>query len=165
MIDDVVVGFVEARGEPLFRDRHADGVAEALTEGAGGHFDARCVAALGMAGRHAVPLAKALQFRERQRVAREVKQAVEQHGAVAGGEHEAVAIGPVRVRGIELHVLHPERVSHGRSAHGHTGVARIRLLDGICREDPDGVDAQVFKGLRVEFRQAILLISILAVRN
>jgi len=34
---------------------------------------------------------------------------------------------------------------HGGRAHRHAGVAAIRVLDCIPREDEDGVDALIFK--------------------
>ena len=41
VVDDVVAGPVELRGEQLLGERHADRVGEALAERAGGGFDAR----------------------------------------------------------------------------------------------------------------------------
>ncbi len=41
VIDDVKAGFVELGGEQLFRQRHADRIAQALAERTGGGFDTR----------------------------------------------------------------------------------------------------------------------------
>ena len=76
-------------------------VAEALAERAGGGLDAggQCRARGGRASR--LPhWRKRLQLVERQVVAGEVQQRVEQHRAVAGREHEAVAVGPRRIGGV-----------------------------------------------------------------
>ncbi len=58
VIDDVEFGAVVARRELRFGDRHADRIGQALPERSGGDFDAGRVAALGMPGRLAAPLAK-----------------------------------------------------------------------------------------------------------
>src|SRR5690606_8973168 len=51
MVDDSVAVTVELRGENFFRQRHADGIGEALTERTGGGLDTRRVAVLGVARR------------------------------------------------------------------------------------------------------------------
>ena len=79
----VVAGAVELGGEQLLGERHADRVGEALAERAGGRLDARRDADLGMARRLAVQLAEVAQLVDRQVVAGEVQQRVEQHRAVA----------------------------------------------------------------------------------
>jgi hypothetical protein len=50
VVDDVVAGLVELRGQRLLGQGHADGVGDALTERAGGGLHARGVAVLGMSG-------------------------------------------------------------------------------------------------------------------
>ena len=88
-----------SRREVALRDRHADRVAEALAERPGGGLDAGRMAVFGMAGRDRAELAEALDLVDRHRlVAEEMKQRIDQHRAVAGREHEPVAIGPVRLR-------------------------------------------------------------------
>src|SRR3978361_1142311 len=56
---------------------------------------AQAGAVRGGAGRQRAPLAELLQLVQRQVVAREVQDAVEEHRAVAGAEDEAVAVGPL----------------------------------------------------------------------
>ena len=98
---------VIARGEVRFGDRHADGVGETLTERAGGDFDARRMFALRVAGRLAAPLPKKLDVVEGEVVTGDVQQAIKQSRAVAGGEDEAVAVGPRRVGRVVLEVARP----------------------------------------------------------
>ena len=87
----------EARARRPGRERHADGVAEALPERAGGDLDAGRVAVLGVPRRLRVELAELPDLVEREPVAEQVQQRVEQHRGVARGEHEAVAQRPGRV--------------------------------------------------------------------
>ena len=53
VVDDLVAGAVEARGQHALGERHADGVGDALAERAGRDLDAGRVAVLGVAGRRA----------------------------------------------------------------------------------------------------------------
>ena len=80
-------------------------------------------------------------------VAGEVHEGVLEHAAVARGEHEAVAVEPGVVLGVVSHRLTVNDVTHGGAAHGKTGVAGVRLVDGINREEANGVDA-VLDGVR-----------------
>ena len=72
-------------------------------------------------------------------VAGEIKQRVEQHRAVPGGEHEAVAVGPVGVGGIELQEAGEQHGGHVGHAHGHAGMAGIGLLHRVHGQRADGV--------------------------
>ena len=97
VVDDLVARPVVARGEHALGERHADRVADALAERAGRRLDARRVVRLGVARRAATPLPELLQVVDREVVAGEVQRGVLQDAGVAGGEHEAVAVGPLRV--------------------------------------------------------------------
>ena len=64
VVEDHVAGAVVVRGEPLGGDRHADGVAAALAQRAGGGLDAGRHVVLGMAGADAIELAELLDLVE-----------------------------------------------------------------------------------------------------
>ena len=89
---------------------------------------------------------KLLDVVQRQVVAGQVQQAVEQHRAVPGREHEAVAIGPVGIARVVLEEARPQHVGHRRGAERHAGMAAVGLLHHVHRQEADGVDA-----LLVEF--------------
>ena len=148
VVDESVSGAVEARRQPVFGDGHAHAVGETLPQRAGGHFHAGRMAALGMARRLAAQPAEALQLVQRQIVAGQVQQAVEQHGAVAGGENEAIAVEPRRVLGIVLQKLIPESKSRGGKAHRHARMPGVGVLHGVGRKNANGVNAQLFDGNR-----------------
>ena len=78
--------------------RHADRVADALAERAGGGLDADGVAVLRVAGGQAAPLPVELEVLERQAVAGQVELDVQRQARVPAREHEAVAADPVRDR-------------------------------------------------------------------
>ena len=63
-----------------------------------------------------------------------------EHASVARGEHEAVTVEPLVVLGVVSHGLAVNHVAHGGAAHGKTGVAGVGLVDGVDREEADGVD-------------------------
>src|SRR5215472_8078983 len=73
----------------------------------------------------------------------EMDQAVQQHGRMAAGQHEAVAIDPARVyRIVTQHAL-PQRVGGRRRVHRRAGMAGLRLLHRIHRQHADGVDRKL----------------------
>ena len=58
-------------------------------------------------------------------------------------QHEAVAVGPVRVgRGVAQEAR-PEHVGHRRRAHRRARMTGVRLLDAIDGERADGVDGEL----------------------
>ncbi len=144
--DDLIA--VSAIEQPL-GESHADRVAEPLAEGAGRGLDAGGVAVFGMARRAGAELAEPLQLVQLHlRVAGEIEQCVEQHRAVAGGEHETVAVGPVGVGGIEFEEAREQHGSDVGHAHGHAGMAGIGLLHRVHGERSDGVGHVLVSRLR-----------------
>ena len=137
VVDQLVA---EAGGQVALGQRHADRVGEALAQRPGRGLDAERVAVLGVAGGAGAQLAEALQLVQRHvRIAGEVEQRVEQHRAVAGRQHEAVAVGPVGMLRVELQEPRPQHGGDVGHAHGHAGMAGLGLLDGVHGERPDGV--------------------------
>ena len=147
VVDDRVTGAVEAIREKPLGDRHADGVRRPLPERPGRRLDARREPVLGVPRGPAPPLAKRLQVVERQVVAGQVEQAVQQHAAVPGGEHESVAVGPRRVARVVLQVPLPEDVRHRRRAERKARMSGVRLLHGVDRERANRVHAELIDRL------------------
>ena len=155
VVEDREAGLVVARREPLLRDGHAHARRDALPERAGRRLDARHQVILGMAGRLAADLAEALDVVERDRVVAEhfvlrvhrldagqMQHRPQQHRRVAVGQHEAVAVGPDRIGGIEAHHAVPQHVRQRRQRHRRAGVAGVGRLHGVDRQRADRVDAQ-----------------------
>ena len=83
---------------------------------------------------------KRLQLVERHRlVAEQMQHRIDQHRAVAGGEHEAVAVGPRRVGRIELEEAREQDRGDVGGAHGQAGMAGFRLFDRIHGERADRI--------------------------
>jgi hypothetical protein len=147
--EHVVVGDVAA--EPLAQvaldDGHADAVGEALAERPGGHLDARRVPVLGVARRPRPVLAELLQVVELESVAREVEHGVQQHRRMPGRQHEAIAVGPVRLGGVVAHDARVEDVCERRQGHGRARMTRVRLLDRVHGEAADHVDGTALERL------------------
>ena len=141
VVDDVA----EARVEHALGQRHADRRGDALAERAGRRLDADRVPLLRVARRLGLELAERLEVVHRDVVARQVQDRVQEHRGVPGAQHEAVAVEPVRVRGVVLHHLRVERVGHRRERHRRARMARVRLLDRVHRQGPDGVDGQLLE--------------------
>jgi hypothetical protein len=83
--------------------------------------------------------AELLQLLQRQVVAGEVQQRVDQHRPVAVGQHEAVAVEPLRIGRVVLQVAVPQGDGDVRHAHGRAGVARVGLLHRVHGQRPDRV--------------------------
>ena len=131
VVHDGVARLVEFGGEQLLGQRHAHGVGDALAQRAGGRFHARRDADLRMAWGLAVQLAEVAQFVHRQRIAGQVQQGIDQHRSVTVAQHEAVAVGPMRVLRVVSQVAAPQRHGHLGHAHRGTGVAGLGLLHGV----------------------------------
>ena len=130
----------EARLEMAFGHRHADGVAEALAQRAGGGLDAGGVAIFGMAGGAAADAAEVLQLIQRHLgIAGEMQQGIKHHRAMPGRKHEAVAVGPVRRGGMELEEARKENGGDIGHAQRQAGMARFGLLYRVQRQEADGV--------------------------
>src|SRR5256884_3642455 len=89
---------------------------------------------------------EALELLERQVVAGQVQQRVQQHRAVPVREYEAVAVDPVRIGRVVLQVPAPERLGNLGHAHRHAGVTVPGSLHGIDREEAQGVAQQAAPG-------------------
>ena len=130
----------ETRSHHALGQRHADGVRQTLAERSGGGFDAGCVTVFGMAGGAAAELAEILDLFDRHvGVAGQIEHRVEQHRGVAVGQNEPVAVGPLRVGGIELQVPGEQHRGDVGHPHGRAGMAGIGRLDRIHGKRPDGV--------------------------
>ena len=92
---------------------------------------------LGVSRRLRSPLAEVLELVERQVVAREVQHRVEQHRRVAAREHEAIAVGPVRVGRVVAEVARPDLEGDAGERHRRARVAGVGLLDAVDGEHRD----------------------------
>ena len=84
-------------------------------------------------------LAEVFQVFNAQVVAGQVQQAVQQHGRVAVGEDEAVAVVEFGVGGVVAQEFRPQDFRHFRHTHRRAGVAGVGFLDGVGGEEADGV--------------------------
>ena len=96
----------------------------------------------GMTRRPAAQLAERLQVVERQVVAGQVEQRVEQHRCVAGAEStKRSRSSHCGSAGSNCRCARPQRVGRGGGAERHARVARVRLLDRVDGQEADRVDA------------------------
>ena len=98
-----------------------------------------------MTGRQAIPLAELLELFQRQIVAGQMEQAVEQHRTMTGGQYKTIPVGPIRILGVMSQELGPKHVSSIGHAHGHTGMAGIGLLHSINRQGPYSINTKLVK--------------------
>ena len=131
LIENHVLVRVETRGRHLRRHRHADRIRDALSERAGGAFDARRFKKFRMARRLAVQLPEAFDFLHRQIVAAQVQPRVKEHAAVARGENEIIAADPARLVGVVFERVAVKDRSHLRASQRQTEVPRFRSLHRV----------------------------------
>ncbi len=149
VVDDVVAFTVELGAQHFLGQGEAHSVGQALTQRAGSGFDARGVAELRVARRAAVQLTEGLEVVDGDVVTGQVQQRIDQHRAVAVGQHEAVTIGEVRVARVVLQIIAPKHFGDIRHAHGGTWVAAVGLLHGIHAECTNGVGTFTTAGHRL----------------
>ena len=102
-----------------------------------------------MSGGRAAQLTKIANLLHRHvRVAGEMKQRVKQHGAVAGGEHKTVAVGPVGRGRVEFEIAAEQHRRHVGHAHGHAGMAAVRGLNRIHGQGANRVGHGLFRDRR-----------------
>ena len=136
----------EAVAQESLGDRHADGVGEPLAERSGRHLDAGSVAGLGVPRRARPERAKGPEVVELEPVAAEVQQRVLEDRGVTVGEHEAVAVRPLRIGGVVAHHTAVEHVAKGSEGHRRALVAALGVqwrVHGQATNQLDGVRLEV----------------------
>ena len=107
------------------------------------------MAVLRVARGHAAPLTEILEFLQREIVAGQVEQGIEEHRTVAGAEDKPVAVGPVGVSRTETQVSAPERQRGSCHAHWQARMSRIGGLHSVQGQHSNSVD-HIFFQFRVE---------------
>ncbi len=124
-VEDFEIRAIEICRLPFAGDRHSDAVAHSLPQRPGRGFNSGSDMRFGMSRRQASQLPEALDLLHRhcevfQNLALlvhpphlgEVQHGIEQHGRVAVGEHEAVAIQPGGIGGIVAQKFLPQTIGH-----------------------------------------------------
>ncbi|MBK4824724.1 hypothetical protein GJS26_00775 [Pectobacterium carotovorum subsp. carotovorum] len=139
MVNNLVARTVELRRQRALGNRHTHGVGNTLTQRAGGGFDAGGVAVFRVTRSFGMQLTEVFQFFNRQVVAGEMQQAVNQHGRVAVGQHEAVTVGPVRVGRIIVKIIAPQHFGDIGHAHRCAWVTGFGFLHPIHAQRADSI--------------------------
>ncbi len=140
MIDDLQPRPVVGRRQEALRQRHPDARREPGPERTRGHLHPDRVPVLRVPRRLRAPLAKALQLRQRQVVAAQVQQRVQQHRAVPGAQYKPVTVWPQRRLRVVYEELPPQHAAHHCGAHRHPRVPRVGRLNGVNRQRLDRID-------------------------
>src|SRR5471030_1836679 len=139
VINDVVARTVELRRHDFFCQGKTYAVGQALAQWTGGGFNARGVAEFRVARGTAVQLAEVFQVIDRQVVAGQVQQRVNQHRTMTVGHHEAVTVSERWIARVVLQVVTPKYFGDIRHTHRGTGMAAVGFLHGIHAEGTNGV--------------------------
>ena len=139
MVDNVVARLVELTGQGAFGKRHADGIGDALPQGTGGRLDARRIAIFRVARGLRMQLTEPLQLFNREFIAGQVQQGIDQHRAMSVGQDEAVAVRPFGVHRIVAQIVVPQNLGNVGHTHGRSRMSGIRFLHGVHAQCADGV--------------------------
>lgn len=148
MVDHLVSGTVEPRPEMGLRNGRPDRVRDTLAERPSRRLNADGHVAFRMARRSTTPLTKRFDVVQRQVVARQVEERIQEHGAVPGREHEAITVWPARIQRVVSETPGPQDIGHPGCPHRKSGMTRVGVLHGVDRQDTDCVDSE-----GVEFRR------------
>jgi len=114
---------------------HPHRIGQTLAKRSRRGLDAGRVAIFGMAGARATKLAKMLDVLDPDiGIAGQIKERIQQHGAVPGGQDEAVAVGPVGIGRVVFEKVGEQDRGCVRHAHGQAWVAACRFLDSVHRQ-------------------------------
>ena len=84
-------------------------------------------------------LAEILELVDRQRIAGQMQQRVQQHRAVAVRQHETVAVPPAWIARVVLEEVAPQHLRNIGHAHRRAGMSGVRGLHGIHGKGADGI--------------------------
>src|SRR5690606_29537438 len=146
VIDNLVTFAVELGRKNLFCQCHTHAVSNTLTQRSSSGFNAWGVAQFRVARSFGVQLTELLEIVDGQVIPRQMQQGINEHGAVAIGKHETVAVYPVWVLRVVLEEVIPQDFGNICHAHWGTGVAGVGLLNGIHTEDANSVGKLLTRG-------------------
>ena len=138
VIDDRQALAIELACEQALGQGHADRIGQPLTERPGGGLDTGREADLRMPGCLRVQLAKVAKIIDRERIAAQMQQRIEQHRAMAIGQHEAITVEPAGLRRVVFEMSGPQRDGNVGHAHRHAGMTGARALHCVHGKHPDG---------------------------
>ena len=138
---------IEFGRQQPFGKRHAHGVGQTLAQRPRRGLDADLDVEFRVAGRMRAKLPEGLELVEIQGVAGQVRGAVQEHGTMPVGQHQPVAVHPVRLPRRYLQVIRVEQLCNVRHAHGHAGMAGVGALHGVHGQRAQGVCALPARGL------------------
>ena len=148
VIHNVIARPIEGGGQPALRDCKSHRVSNTLTQRTRRDSRTWHHTVFGVARGAAAPLAKLLFTRHREVVTGEEQQAVEQHAGMPGGQHKTIAIEPFGVGGLCRRWRVHKTCAIGAAPNGIPGwMSRVRFLDCVDRQRPDGVDARLVNWL------------------
>ena len=113
------------------------------------HFNAVGLKVLGMARSFGTPLAELFDVIHRHTlVPSQMQEGVLEHATMAWRKHETIAVHPLGILRIVLHLFSHEEISDWCLTHGSTWMATVGFVHGIHSQEADGIDAL---GLHIHF--------------
>jgi hypothetical protein len=134
VVEDGMLGSIEAGGSHLLGHREADAIGHTLSERASGRLDSGSLMELRVTRCDAVELTEFLHLIERKIEPGKVQPGVEEHAAVTSGEDETITINPARSCGVDLESLPEENGANISRTERKTEMSRLAGGDGVDGE-------------------------------
>ena len=134
--EDVHAGLVEPSSGAPGGESEAYGVRNALSQRPRGAFHAFRIPEFRVAGRDGALVAEALEVFNADVESRQVQPAVKEHGAVAGGENEAVTVEPAGLRGADVEQIAEQDGPDFGAPQRQAQVAGCAVVNGIHGKSP-----------------------------
>ena len=131
--------FVESSCKVCLSDRHTDCHTHTCAQRTGRCLNAAGMLILRMSRSQGAVLTELLQVLNGQAVAEQMKKGIQKGRTMSAGQNETVAVGPLGISRVVVHMISPKLVSHGCGTEGQARVTGICLLDRISGKHADRV--------------------------
>ena len=116
MVNHIIAGFVELSSQMCLCHSHTYSHTHAGTQWAGSSLDTYSVAILRMARSQRTVLTEVLHVIQRKSITEIMEQRIQQRRTMTAGQNETVAVSPLRILRVVVHVVGPQLISHGSTA-------------------------------------------------
>ena len=141
MIDYRIARTIEHRCKMCFSHSHADSHAHAGAQRTRRRFYTDRVAVFRMARRQGTHLTELFHIVHCQAITEEVQQRIQHGRTMAARKNKAVAVCPLRILRIMVHMVCPKLIGYRCTAKRQARMTGFCLLDSVCGQNANRIDA------------------------
>ena len=139
MVNHIIARLVEFCSQMSFCHRHTYSHTHACPQRAGRGFNTYRVTIFRMPRSQRTVLTEVLHIIHGKAITEEMEQRIKQRRTMTTGQDETVAVSPLRILRVVVHVVSPQFISHSSAAKGQAGMTGICLLYSISCQNADSV--------------------------